>query len=40
MKESEQTLRDFWDSIKCTKKHIMGVEGEETEKEAEKTLKK
>ena len=33
MKRNEDSLRDLWDNIKCTKIHIIGVpEGEEREK--------
>ena len=36
-KRNEDSLRDFWDNIKCTKIHILGVpEGEEREKGPEK----
>ena len=37
MKINENSLRDFWDNIKCNNIHIMGVpEGEEREKGPEK----
>ena len=37
MKRNEDRLRDFWDNIKCTSIHIIGVpEDEETEKAPEK----
>ena len=37
MKRIEDSLRDFWDNIKCTNIHIIGVqEGEEREKGHEK----
>ena len=37
MKRNEDSLRDFWDNIKCTNIHIIGVpEGEEREKGPEK----
>ena len=37
MKRNEDSLRDIWDNIKCTKIHIIGVpEGEEREKGPEK----
>ena len=37
MKRKEDSLREFWDSIKCTNIPIMGVqEGEEREKGPEK----
>ena len=37
MKTSEESLREFWDNIKCTNIHIIGVpEGEEREKGSEK----
>ena len=29
MKKNEQSLRDLWDTMKCTNMHIMGVEEEE-----------
>ena len=33
MKRNEDSLRDFWDNIKCTNIHIIGVpEGEERER--------
>ena len=33
MKRNEDSPRDFWDNIKCTNIHIIGVpEGEEREK--------
>ena len=37
MKRNEDSLRDFWDNIKCINIHIIGVpEGEEREKGPEK----
>ena len=37
MKRNEDSLRDFWDNIKHTNIHIIGVpEGEEREKGSEK----
>ena len=34
MKRNEDSLRDFWDNIKCTNIHIIGVpEGEERQRE-------
>ena len=37
MKGNEDSLRDFWDNIKCTNIHIIGLpEGEEQEKGPEK----
>ena len=37
MKRNEDSLRDFWDNIKCTNIHIIGVpEEEEQEKGPEK----
>ena len=33
MKRNGDSLRDLWDSIKCTKIHIIGVPEEEEEKE-------
>ena len=37
MKRNDDSLRDFWDNIKCTSIHIIGVpEGEEREKGPEK----
>ena len=37
MKRNEDSLRDFWDNIKCTNICIIGVpEGEEREKGLEK----
>ena len=37
MKRNEDSLRDFWDNIKCNNIHIIGVpEGEEREKGPEK----
>ena len=37
LKTSEESLREFWDNIKRTDIHIIGVlEGEEREKETEK----
>ena len=39
MKRNEDSLRDFWDNIKCNNIHIVGVpEGEEREKGPEKIL--
>ena len=33
MKRNEDSLRDLWDSIKCTNVHVIGVpKGEEREK--------
>ena len=40
MKRNEDSLRDLWDSIKCTNIHVIGVpEGEEREKGPEKIFK-
>ena len=40
MKRNEDSLRDFWDNIKCINFHIIGVpEGEEREKQPEKIFK-
>ena len=40
MKRNEDSLRDFWDNIKCTNICIIGVpEGEEREKGPEKIFK-
>ena len=36
MKRNEDSLRDLWDNIKCTKIHIIGVLEEEREKRSEK----
>ena len=37
MKRTEESLRDFWDNIKCTNVHVIVVpEGEEREKRPEK----
>ena len=37
MKRNEESLREFWDNVKCTNIHIIGVlEGEEREKGTEK----
>ena len=34
MKRNKDSLRDFWDNIKCTNIHIIGVpEGEERQRE-------
>ena len=36
-KRNESSLRDFWDSIKCTNFHIIGIpEGDKKDKEPEK----
>ena len=38
MKRNEDSLRDFWDNIKCTNILIIGVpEGEERERAQENT---
>ena len=39
MKRTEESLRDFWDNIKCTTIHIIGVPEEEREKGPEKICK-
>ena len=37
LKTNEESLREFWDNVKCTNIHIIGVaEGEEREKGTEK----
>uniref|UniRef100_A0A8D0VUD7 L1 transposable element RRM domain-containing protein n=1 Tax=Sus scrofa TaxID=9823 RepID=A0A8D0VUD7_PIG len=37
LKGNEESLREFWDNVKCTNVHIIGVpEGEEREKGTEK----
>ena len=37
LKINEESLREFWDKVKCTNIHIIGVpEGEEREKGTEK----
>ena len=37
LKRNEESLREFWDNVKCTNIHIIGVpEGEEREKGTEK----
>ena len=39
MKRNEDSRRDFWDNIKCTNIHIIGVpEGEERQKGPEKNI--
>ena len=41
MKRTEDSLRDFWDNVKCTNIRIIAVPGEEEKKkEHEKILKK
>ena len=41
MKRTEDSLRDFWDNIKCTNIQIIGVpEEEEKKKGYEKILKR
>ena len=35
-KKPEQTLRDFWDNIKCTDIHIIGFPREEREEKQDK----
>ena len=41
MKRIEESLRDLWDSIKCTKMQVIGVPGEEDKRKAlRKFLKK
>ena len=39
MKRNEDSLRDFWDNIKCTNIWIIGVPEEEKEKGPEKIFK-
>ena len=40
MKRTEDSLRDFWDNIKCTNIRIIGVPGEEEKKKGhEKSFK-
>ena len=40
MKRCEDSVRNFWDNIKCTNIHIVGVpEGEESKKEPEKIFR-
>ena len=36
MQRNEDSLRDLWDSIKCTSTNIIEVTGEQKEKEPEK----
>ena len=37
LKRNEDSLREFWDNVKCTNIHIIGMpEGEEREKGTEK----
>ena len=39
LKRNGDSLRELWDSIKCTNIHIMGVpEGEKREKETAKNI--
>ena len=38
MKRTEESLRDFWDPIKCTNIQIIGVPEEEKKKGYEKTF--
>ena len=39
LKRNEESLRELWDNVKCTKIHIIRVpEGEEREKGTEKTF--
>jgi len=41
MKRTEDSLRDFWDNIKCTNIHVVGIpEEEEKRKILRKILKK
>ena len=40
MKRNEDSLRDLWDSIKCTNIHIIGVPEGEERKDLRKYLKK
>ena len=39
MKRNEDSLRDLWDSIKCTNIHIIGVPEGEERKDLRKYLK-
>ena len=39
MKRAEDSLRDFWDHVKCTNIRIIGVPEEETKKGFEKNFK-
>uniref|UniRef100_A0A8D2BZ52 L1 transposable element RRM domain-containing protein n=1 Tax=Sus scrofa TaxID=9823 RepID=A0A8D2BZ52_PIG len=36
LKRNEDSLREHWDKVKCTNTYIIGVPGEEREKESEK----
>ena len=40
MKRNEDSLRDFWDNIKCTNIHITGVPEEKREKKWQRTYLK
>ena len=40
MKRNEDSLRDFWDNIKCTNIHIIGVPEGEQRKNLRKYLKR
>ena len=38
MKRTEDSLRDFWDNIKCTNIHVVGIPEEEEKKKGNKKI--